>query len=298
MDTEKTTEEPASRDAANWARQVEQLEVGDVPAEAINRNVDGRRVTGPIQGFGKMWQKTYRVALAGVDVTPAKVVSEWKANFASFWPERNWFYGPMTGIEPGEVAVLNLTMPGRIKLSTGVFVLYADEESFTFMTPQGHMFAGWITFSAAEEDGITTAQVHILMRAHDPLSELGLTLGGHKLEDRFWEATLERARRPFRGRRRGRDSRCLRRRPEAVVEGGQHLAQRDDPIGDVCGRGAGPHADAAFPEDRCLRQSGGRSSSDPARTGSRRRSSSRGPVVPSSSSKARTRPAAGRVRPS
>ena len=29
-------------------------------------------------------------------------------------------------------------------------VLYADEESFTLMTPQGHMFAGWITFSATE----------------------------------------------------------------------------------------------------------------------------------------------------
>ena len=35
-----------------------------------------------------------------------------------------------------------------MKLSTGVMVLYADEESFTLMTPQGHMFAGWITFSA------------------------------------------------------------------------------------------------------------------------------------------------------
>jgi hypothetical protein len=32
---------------------------------------------------------------------------------------------------------------GGMKLSTGVFVLYADEDSFTFMTPQGHMFAGF-----------------------------------------------------------------------------------------------------------------------------------------------------------
>jgi hypothetical protein len=192
MDTEKglTPEQPVPRDASNWARQVEKLEVGEVPAGALNRNVDGRRVMGPIQGFGKMWQKTYRIALVGADATPAQVVAEWKANFASFWPERNWFYAPLTGIEPGEVAVLNLTMPGRIKLSTGVFVLYADDESFTFMTPEGHMFAGWITFSASEEDGVTAAQVHILMRAHDPLSELGLTFGGHKLEDRFWEETL------------------------------------------------------------------------------------------------------------
>ena len=43
-----------------------------------------------------------------------------------------------------------MTLPGKMKLSTGVMVLYADEESFTLMTPQGHMFAGWITFSATE----------------------------------------------------------------------------------------------------------------------------------------------------
>ena len=41
-----------------------------------------------------------------------------------------------------------MTLPGGMKLSTGVMVLYADDESFTLMTPQGHMFAGWITFSA------------------------------------------------------------------------------------------------------------------------------------------------------
>ena len=61
-----------------------------------------------------------------------------------------------------------------MKLSTGVMVLYSDEESFTLMTPQGHMFAGWITFSATERDGATVAQVQVLMRAADPICELGL----------------------------------------------------------------------------------------------------------------------------
>ena len=28
------------------------------------------------------------------------------------------------------------------------------------------------------------------MRASDPIFEMGLTLGGHKQEDRFWEQTL------------------------------------------------------------------------------------------------------------
>lgn len=191
MDTEDVrSEETSPRDAAYWAKNVKRLETGEIPVEAINRNVEGRRVVGPIQGFGKMWQKVYRVSLAGADVSPAEVISTWKENFPEFWPEKNWFYAPLTGLAPGEVAVLNLTMPGRLKLSTGVLVLYADEESFTLMTPQGHMFAGWITFSAFEEDGATVAQAQILMRAQDPLSELGLSMGGHKKEDEFWEHTL------------------------------------------------------------------------------------------------------------
>jgi hypothetical protein len=137
-----------------------------------------------------MWQKTYRVPLRGASVSPAEVIAVWKANFATFWPERNWFFGALTGIAPGEVAVINLTMPGRVKLSTGVLVLYADEESFTLMTPQGHMFAGWITFSAQEEEGVTVAQVQVLMRANDPIYEVGLPLGMHRKENRFWEHTL------------------------------------------------------------------------------------------------------------
>ena len=67
-------------------------------------------------------------------------------------------------------------MPGGLKLSTGVLVLFADEESFTLMTPQGHMFAGWITFSSFVEDGETFAQAQVLMRASDPLYEIGMTL--------------------------------------------------------------------------------------------------------------------------
>jgi hypothetical protein len=184
------TEPAAPRDAAYWAKQVSKLKVGEVPADAISRNVEGRRVVGPIQGFGKMWQKTYRVRLRGADVSPQDVIKVWKENFASFWPEKNFFYGPLTGIAPGEVAVLNLAMPGRLKLSTGVMVLYADEESFTFMTPQGHMLAGWITFSAYEQDGETVAQAQELIRAQDPASELGLALFGARQQDRFWEHTL------------------------------------------------------------------------------------------------------------
>ncbi len=180
----------AARDAANWAKTVSKLTVTEVPEGAINRNVTGKRLAGPSQGFGKVWQKTYQVRLPRERVSAPELIATWKSRFPEFWPEGNRFYGPLTGIQPGDVALLNMTLPGRMKLSTGVMVLYADEESFTLMTPQGHMFAGWITFSATERDGHTVAQAQVLMRASDPIFELGLTLGGHKQEDRFWNHTL------------------------------------------------------------------------------------------------------------
>jgi hypothetical protein len=184
-------QEKAVREAA-WARPVERLHVSGVPEEALNLNVEGRELTGPLRGFGPMWQKTYRARLRGAEVSPREVIAAWKANFSTFWPEGNTFYGPITGIAPGEVAVLNLSMPGRVPLSTGVMVIFADEESFTFMTPQGHMLSAWITFSAFEDGDTTVAQAQALLRATDPLSEVGLRLFGHKSEDAFWRHTLER----------------------------------------------------------------------------------------------------------
>jgi hypothetical protein len=175
-----------------WAKAVEHLTVGDVPDGAVNLNVHGRRLASPIQGFGKMWQKTYQVRMPADRVSAQDLISTWKQHFPDFWPDGNRFYAPLTGIEPGEVALLNMTLPGRMKLSTGVMVLYADEESFTLMTPQGHMFAGWITFSATELAGETVAQAQVLMRASDPIYEMGLALGGHRQEDRFWQHTLTR----------------------------------------------------------------------------------------------------------
>jgi hypothetical protein len=196
-ETESPPEPAVSRDAAYWAKQVSKLTVGEVPPEAISRNVEGKRVVGPIQGFGKMWQKTFKVRLHGADVSPQEVVSTWKEKFASFWPEKNFFYGPLTGIAPGEVALLNLAMPGRVKLSTGVLVVYADDESFAFMTPQGHMLAGWITFSAHEEEGVSVAQVQELIRAQDPVTELAFAFGAHKKQNEFWKDTLRSLARRF-----------------------------------------------------------------------------------------------------
>jgi hypothetical protein len=183
-------EREAARDAANWAKRVTRLEVSEVPEGAVSLNVEGRRLTGPIQGFGKMWQKTYQVPLRSADIDPEELITAWKQRFPEYWPRGNRFYGPLTGIAPGEVALLNVSVGGPMRLSTGVMVLYADEESFTLMTPQGHVFAGWITFSAARRDDVTVAQIQVLMRASDPLYELGMPIIGHRNEDRFWQRTL------------------------------------------------------------------------------------------------------------
>jgi hypothetical protein len=85
-----------------------------------------------------------------------------------------------------------------MKLSTGVLVLYADDESFTLMTPEGHMLAGWITFSAwAGDDGVTVVQIQALERTNDPLYELGYVFGGNRLNSRFWIQTAENLARHF-----------------------------------------------------------------------------------------------------
>jgi len=173
---------------ANWAGKVERLEVGRRHG-VRGTNVAGRRLTGPIQGFGKMWEKTYRIGVPAA-VTPQQAIATWKAHFPEFWPKGNRFAGALTGISPGDVALLDLAIGSGVKLSTGVFVLYADEESFTFMTPEGHMFAGWITFSAEPDGKATAVQAKVLMRASDPLYEVAMTFGGHRKEDQFWQRTL------------------------------------------------------------------------------------------------------------
>ena len=183
-------EEDRSRESA-WAQPVDRLSVGDLLYQAINLNVEGRQVVGPLQGFGQLWQKTYRVRLSGTTVTPSEVIKTWKDSFPNFWPQGSHFYGPLTGIAPREVAVINISAPGGVSLSTGVMVLYSDDESFTFMNPEGHIFSGWITFSALEEGGCTVAQAQLLVRANDPLYEIAFRLGGSKAEDKFWFHTLE-----------------------------------------------------------------------------------------------------------
>lgn len=177
-----------SSDSENWASNRHHLEVGQVPPGASADRVRGRRLTSPIQGFGQMWQKTYKVAIPGK--SPQQVISTWKTEYGRFWPSNARFYAPVTGIKPGEVGLIKSTQ-GPVALSTGVLVLYSDDTSFGYMTPEGHPFAGFINFVAFDDEGTTTAQVQLLIRANDPLYEAGMMLFGSRAEDRMWQHTLK-----------------------------------------------------------------------------------------------------------
>jgi hypothetical protein len=181
---------PPARAEGQWATPITELHVNAGGDGGDARPVEGRALVGPMQGFGKLWQKTYRVRLQGVETTPAEVIGVWKREFGSFWPSSNRFHAPLAGISPGEVALISGRLPGGLTLSTGVFVIYSDEVSFSYMNPEGHPWAGMITFSSEVEDGATVAQVQLFIRSYDPLTEIGMGLFGHRVEDGMWIHTL------------------------------------------------------------------------------------------------------------
>ena len=141
-------------------------------------------------GFGQLWAKHYEVALPGSTATPEEVIRHWREHYGDFWPGENTFHAPLTGLQPGELAIGELEMPAGTSLTTGVVVIETTPTSFTFQTPEGHMFAAIITFSATDDSGETRAAIDIIFRASDPLFEIGLPLGGHKREDTFWLETM------------------------------------------------------------------------------------------------------------
>jgi len=174
-----------------WARSVECLSVRDIPDAAMNINVNGRQTTGPVEGFGRLWDKRYRLRLKESNNEPQQIISLWRSEFPTFWPPGNHFYSSgRLPVSPGTEAVLNLTLPGGLLLATGLMVIYADDTSFSFITIQGHILCGWITFSSFRENSATIIQVNPIFRASDPLMELGLRMGAAKQEDTFWHATL------------------------------------------------------------------------------------------------------------
>jgi hypothetical protein len=188
MSTTDPLNSGAPRDAGNWASKVDRLSAPDDKAD-VGYNVTGRRAVGPQQGFGKLWQRTYATDL-GDAVTVKELIADWKLHFGDYWPGGSVFHNTITGIAPGDVAPIEVGVASRgPKLATGIYVIYADDESFTFMTPEGHMFAGMITFSAEVVDGRTQAEIKILIRPNDPLWELAWPVARRK-EDTFWIGTV------------------------------------------------------------------------------------------------------------
>ncbi|HEY8805961.1 MAG TPA: hypothetical protein VIN70_00060, partial [Candidatus Limnocylindria bacterium] len=186
------------RDDSNWAKPVKTLEASD-RAGAINANVHGRRLNAANGGFGRLHQKTFSVQV-GSDVTPQDVITTWKTRFGDFWPKGQRMFLPATGIAPGEVGLINASMPGAPTMATGVLVIYADDVSFSFMSPEGHPFAGPLTFSAhTDEYGFTVAQVQELTRASDPFWELAMMIPvmGERMQNDIWRSTLANLARHF-----------------------------------------------------------------------------------------------------
>ena len=75
-------------------------------------------------------------------------------------------------------------------VSTGVLVVYADDVSFTFMTPQGHPESGWVTFSAFAENGKIIAQIMGLARANDFVYEAAFRAVGSQMQVNIWKHVL------------------------------------------------------------------------------------------------------------
>ncbi len=174
-----------ARDTSCWAKPIVQLNIPEMPPEAINRNMKGRRVVGPVDGFGQLWQKTYQLKVDKPGLTPEDVIKILKRNFPSFQPSYNRFYPTEKGIQPSEVVAIDSSTPGG-PVSTGVMVLYADERSFTFITPQGHPESGWVSFSAFETNNQIVAQILGLARANDPVYEVAFRTVGSKMQVKIW----------------------------------------------------------------------------------------------------------------
>ncbi|MBN2463549.1 MAG: anti-sigma factor antagonist [Dehalococcoidia bacterium] len=174
---------------AGWAPKVHRLHVSEKPEGAFARNMDGRRIIGQLQGFGPMWEKTYWIKIEKPGIKKEDVILAMQEHFVEFQPSENSFYPTSKGIVPGELIFIDSITPGGI-VSTGVMVLYMDDRSFTFITPQGHPEAGWVTFSVDEREDSVYVQIQGLVRSSDPFFEIAFTMAGSKFQETIWTHVL------------------------------------------------------------------------------------------------------------
>jgi pyruvate/2-oxoglutarate dehydrogenase complex dihydrolipoamide dehydrogenase (E3) component len=172
-----------------WARPVGRLQVGAAPGGAMNLNVQGRRLCGAVEGFGRLWQKTYSLRIRGLDMGPEALMEELRANFSRLQAPCNRFYVGEEGIRPGAAVLIDARTPGG-PLSTGVMVMFADKLSFSLITPQGHPESGWMTFTAFRDREVPTVQIVGFGRASDPLYEVAYRAAGSRIQVRTWTHVL------------------------------------------------------------------------------------------------------------
>jgi hypothetical protein len=157
-------------------------------SEDNEANVAGRTIAPPSAGFGQLWRKELSLILIG-GPGATELMRYWKQHLHELWPRAGDLYRPHRGISEGDLLGIDLGV-GPAKLSTGVLVIESTDTAFTLLSPEGHMFAGWNRFSTSDTPEGPCAAVTIEMRASDPLYELGLSLGGHRAEERFWAEML------------------------------------------------------------------------------------------------------------
>jgi hypothetical protein len=148
-------------------------------------NVAGRHTSGPIQGFGPLWEKIYTIDLSDSGLSPEQIIATLRSRFSEFQPRENRFYTSDAGISPGEIVLINASTPGGT-VATGVLVLHAGLRTLTFITPQGHPEAGWVTFRSFMENGRTIMEIRGLARASDPVYEIAFRLAGSGMQQRIW----------------------------------------------------------------------------------------------------------------
>ncbi len=177
-------------DAANWAVP------GATPPNS--RNIPSivldtfrhHGVSGPLQGFGQLWEKTCLMPLGKSRLQPTEIIATLKEQFATFSSPDTAITLPDGGISPGEI--MSLKIRHRYgQMLTGAMVLHGDEHSFTLITPAGHPKSGWVTFSAYRDGGNTFVQAQGLSRTSDP----GFALAFHPLinhrDEYTWRHLLE-----------------------------------------------------------------------------------------------------------
>ena len=182
--------DPSGKEPGDTSERISAFISDPLPDSVLKENVEGRKITWPDDGFGKLWRKRYWIRLEGASVTPHELVKMWKDHYTDFWPKGSRLYQPPDGLKEGDAAAADLAMIGGTRVGTGIEVVDVSDTSFTFATLEGHTLAGTITFSGRDDAGVTVAQVEVHMRAGDPLYEIGMPLGGHHHENNFWKASL------------------------------------------------------------------------------------------------------------